>query len=143
VTVRRNRASARVNRTTPIAARAAKSRHTTSSPAPRNRIAWAKLIKWVVGENGTNFWSHSGMLSTGVVPPDRRRSPERYDHPTQREPLGGQSPLDLITDDQTRDERGGDDPTGTPAVGPREMRLGLPGIARRPQRLGEARQGQS
>jgi hypothetical protein len=83
------------------------------------------------------------MLSTGAVPPGRRRSPERYDHPTQREPLGGQSPFDLITDDQTRDERGGDDPTGTPVVGPREMRLGLPGIARRPQRLGEARQGQS
>jgi len=83
------------------------------------------------------------MLSTGVVPPDRRRSPERYDHPTQREPLGGQSPLDLITDDQTRGERGGDDPTGAPVVGPREMRLGLPGIARRPQRLGEVHQGQS
>jgi hypothetical protein len=77
----------------PCPATAAESSHTTSSPAPRNRIAWAKLIKWVVGENGTNFWSHSGMLSSGVVPPDSRRSPERYDHPTQRERLGGQSRL--------------------------------------------------
>lgn len=42
-----------------------------SKPAPRNRIAWARLTKCVVGAASMMFCTSSGMLSRGVVPPER------------------------------------------------------------------------
>ena len=40
-------------------------------PAPRERTAWENLIKCVDGENCMMNCIGSGMLSNGVIPPDK------------------------------------------------------------------------
>lgn len=47
--VLRKRASDKVNKTLPITARAANCGQTTERPAPRYKIAWASMMKWVFG----------------------------------------------------------------------------------------------
>ncbi len=44
-----NRWRAKKNRIVPMAARASNWGQTTASPAPRNRMAWASITKWVLG----------------------------------------------------------------------------------------------
>ena len=68
----RNRPSAMAKNTRPMASSATKSGHTTSTAAPRNNMAVLKLTKWVDGEHCITHCSHSGMLSSGVLPPDNR-----------------------------------------------------------------------
>src|SRR5581483_3397767 len=62
---------ARKNSTPPIPSNARNCGHTTSRPAPRNRMDCAKITKCVLGAANMIFWMISGMLSSGVVPPDK------------------------------------------------------------------------
>ena len=50
--------------------RAAMSGQITLTPASRNRIEVDSVTKWVEGENCIRFCSQTGMLSSGVVPPE-------------------------------------------------------------------------
>jgi hypothetical protein len=65
-----NLRSAPMKNTAPIAASVTKCDHTTSIPAARNSTAWAKPTKWVVGENIISIRIGSGILSSGVYPPE-------------------------------------------------------------------------
>lgn len=44
--------------------------HTKAKPASLNKMAVDKLTKWVVGDSCISHCSHTGILSSGVVPPD-------------------------------------------------------------------------
>jgi hypothetical protein len=68
----RKRSRAPTKNTAPMAAVAANSGHTMSKPAPRYRMAWAKLTKCVDGEPYMTVCKNCGMLSSGVLPPESR-----------------------------------------------------------------------
>ena len=48
-------------------------------PAPRNKIAGAKITKWVVGESCMIFCKVTGMLSSGVAPPESSSRTKKTD----------------------------------------------------------------
>src|SRR5690606_12220854 len=67
----RNRDNAPTKNTPPNTTSATSCGQTISAPAPRKRIAWASSTKCVVGAASIRFWTISGMLSRGVMPPER------------------------------------------------------------------------
>ena len=71
--VARKRISAPAKNAAPIKVNAASSRQTMARPASRKRIAWAKLTKWVEGDDLHHVLQRTrGMLSSGVFPPESR-----------------------------------------------------------------------
>ena len=65
-----NRNRAAMKNKAPMPAVARKAGQTTSNPAPRYRIAWAKDTKCVEGTTCMMVDSQTGMLSSGVLVPD-------------------------------------------------------------------------
>ena len=56
--------------TEPMTSSARSCGQTTSSCAPRNSTAWARMTKCVLGARSMMYWMTSGMLWRGVIAPE-------------------------------------------------------------------------
>ena len=75
--VLRKRLSAIAKNTLPIVNKARNCGQTMEMSAPRYKIPWASATKWVVGATNMMFWTSTGMLSRGVMPPESMVSGNR------------------------------------------------------------------